>query len=308
MTIHHVEPERRTLVGSFSREYDPVLTIDPGDTVVYRTLDAGWGIRPPDHLDPSFQPKIPGRDDGHALCGPIAIRGARPGMVLAVSIGDMVPGSYGWTFAGSRTSDWNSRFELEGEGVTIPWELDVSAMIGTNPQGHRISLRPFMGVLGMPPDEPGVHSTIPPRPCGGNMDCKELVSGSTLYLPIPVEGALFSAGDGHAAQGGGEVCTTAVECPMERVELTFRLREDIRITYPRAETPAGWITLGFDRDLDEAAVIAMEGMLQWMGERYGLPRAEALALASIVVDLRITQVCNGVRGAHALLPHGAIEG
>jgi acetamidase/formamidase len=138
------------------------------------------------------------------------------------------------------------------------------------------------------------------------MDCKELVAGSTLYLPISVPGALFCVGDGHAAQGDGEVCTTAVECPMERVVLTLDLRDDLQLATPRAHTSTGWITLGFDTDLDEAALIAMNAMLELIGEQYGLKRAEALALASVVVDLRITQVCNGVRGVHALLPHGAI--
>jgi acetamidase/formamidase len=180
-------------------------------------------------------------------------------------------------------------------------------MTGRNEHGHRIALRPFMGVMGMPPDEPGLHSTAPPRPSGGNMDCKELISGSSLYLPISVEGALFSVGDGHAVQGDGEVCTTAVECPMERVELTFRLWEHLGITHPRARTATGWVTLGFSPDLDEAAFLATEGMLQLMGDQFGLQRSEALALASVIVDLRITQVCNGTRGVHALLPHGAIQ-
>jgi len=117
MAIHRIEPECGMLVGSFSREYEPVLTIDPGDTVVYRTLDAGWGFRPPGEPDRQFQPKTPGRDDGHALCGPVAIRGARPGMALEVEIGDLVPGSYGWTWAGPGFSDWNRRFDLEGEAA-----------------------------------------------------------------------------------------------------------------------------------------------------------------------------------------------
>ena len=113
--------------------------------------------------------------------------------------------------------------------------------------------------------------------------------------------------DGHALQADGEACSTAIECPMERAELTFQLRDDLRLTTPRAETPAGWLTFGFDEDLDEAMLIALEAMLELMGERYGLARAEALALASLVVDLRITQVVNGVRGVHAVLPHDALR-
>lgn len=307
MAVHLIEPENGTLVGSFSRDYEPILVIEPGDTVRYRTLDAGWRIAPPGEPNRFFEPKSPGRDDGHGLCGPIAIRGARPGMALEVQIQEIRPGPWGWTWAGPGFSDWNRRFDLEGEGAGYTWALDAEAMTGRTEHGHTISLRPFMGVLGLPPDEPGVHSTAPPRPCGGNMDCKELVAGSTLYLPVTVPGALFSVGDGHAAQGDGEVCTTAVECPMERVVLTFDLREEMLIRTPRARTPAGWITLGFDPDLDEAALIAMNAMVELMGEQYDLQRAEALALASAVVDLRITQVCNGVRGVHALLPHGAIR-
>jgi acetamidase/formamidase len=161
--------------------------------------------------------------------------------------------------------------------------------------------------MGMPPDEPGLHSTAPPRFCGGNLDCKELSAGSTLYLPVSVPGALFSVGDGHAAQGDGEVCVTAIECPMDRVELTFHLHESPRLTAPRAHTAAGWITLGLHEDLNEAAFLATEAMLELMGEQYSLQRGDALALASLVVDLRVTQLVNGVRGVHAVLPHGAIR-
>src|SRR5438067_7257854 len=287
MALYEVEPEVGTLVGSFSRDYPPILTIESGDTVRYRTLDAGWGFLPPDQPDRTFTARTKGRDDGHALCGPIAIRGAAPGMTLEVQIRELRPGSYGWTWAGPGFSDWNRRFALEGDGGGFQWKLDAERKTGESQSGQKIALRPFMGVMGMPPDEPGVHSTTPPRATGGNIDCKELVAGSTLYLPIAVPGGLFSVGDGHAAQGDGEVCTTALECPMERVELGFRLRDDVTLCYPRAHTPLGWIALGFEADLDEAALIATEGMLLLLQELHAIPRAEALALASLVVDLRI---------------------
>jgi acetamidase/formamidase len=164
-----------------------------------------------------------------------------------------------------------------------------------------------MGVLGMPPAEPGRHPTAPPRPTGGNLDCKELTAGSTLYLPIAVPGGLFSVGDGHAVQGDGEVCVTAIECPMERVRLSFELRPDLRLPAPRAYTPAGWLTFGLHADLNEAAYLAVEGMLEWLAEQHGLERAQALALASLAVDLRITQIVNGVRGVHARLPDGVLH-
>jgi acetamidase/formamidase len=189
----------------------------------------------------------------------------------------------------------------------MTWTLDADSMTGRNQYGHIVKLRPFMGVMGMPPDEAGLHETGPPRRCGGNLDCKELVAGSTLYLPISVPGALFSVGDGHALQGDGEVCGTAIECPMERVSLTFRLRDDLHLTTPRADTPAGRLSMGLHEDLNDAMAIALNDMLSFTQEEYSLSRSDALALASLVVDLRITQIVNGVRGVHALLPHGAIR-
>jgi acetamidase/formamidase len=234
------------------------------------------------------------------------VRGAAPGLTLGVHIGALRTGAWGWTQAGGWPSPLNQRLGVEEAGALLRWTLDPDALEGRDQHGHRVALRPFMGVMGMPPDAPGWHPSAPPRPTGGNIDCKELVAGSTLYLPIAVPGGLFSVGDGHALQGDGEVATTAIECPMEAVELTFTLHETPRLTTPRAETPAGWLTLGFHEDLDEAAAIAVAAMLDLLHERHGLDRLEALALASLLVDVRVTQLVNGVRGAHALLPHGAL--
>jgi acetamidase/formamidase len=142
---------------------------------------------------------------------------------------------------------------------------------------------------------------------GGNIDCKELVAGTTVYLPIPVDGALLSAGDGHAAQGDGEVSQLAIECPLERAQLTVSVRDDLTLSTPIARTDDAWLTFGFDEDLDEAAALAIDAMLELMGREHGLERREALALASIVVDLRVTQMVNRVRGVHAVLPHDAIR-
>ncbi len=159
----------------------------------------------------------------------------------------------------------------------------------------------------MPPPEPGVHPTAPPRGGGGNIDCKELVAGTTLFLPIPVDDALFSAGDGHARQGDGEVSQTAIECPLDRLELTLSVADSPELRTPIAWTPAAWLTFGFDGDLDEAAAVAVEAMLELMQRELEVERADALALASVVVDLRVTQVVNGVQGVHAVLSHDAIR-
>lgn len=310
-TIHYLKPERRTLTGCFSREHTPVLTIQPGDSVRYSTLDAGWGLELlTDFSIPrkKFEPRNED-DNGHALIGPIAIEGAKPGMTLEVQIDEIIPGSYGFCTAAGWDHPVNVRLGLveNGSEVIHGWTLDPKTMVGRNQYGHTIALRPFMGVMGMPPDEPGKHPTHPPRFCGGNIDCKELTAGTKLYLPIPVEAGLFYVGDGHAAQGDGEVSVTAVECPMDHLQLTFHIHDDVKLAMPRAKTPTGWITFGFHEDLQEATYLALEGMLALLVELYQVDRSNALALASVAVDMRITQIVNQVRGVHAFLPHGAIR-
>jgi acetamidase/formamidase len=305
MAIYKIVPERKTLTGVFSCEDSPCLSVDPGDTVVYRTLDAGWNLN---SSGAKFEPRNPIRDNGHAMCGPVAIRGAKPGMTLGVHIGEICIGTWGWTVAGAWPHPVNERLGLvHVDGYSLSWTLDPDTLIGTSQFGHEFALRPFLGVMGMPTAEPGLLPTSPPRRTGGNLDCKELVSGSVLYLPIEVPGGLFCIGDGHAAQGDGEVCVTAIECPMERVGITFTLHDDMPIKSPRANTPAGWLTIGLHEDLNEATYLALEEMLDLLGEQYGYGRQEALAVASLTVDLRITQIVNGVRGVHAVLPHGAIR-
>jgi acetamidase/formamidase len=310
MTLHTIEPTRETLHGCFSRELPAILTVDSGDTVRLRTLDAGWGLEPHRHPPGErrrFEPRTKGRDSGHALCGPIAIRGAEPGMVLEIRIGELRPGAWGWTFAGGWPSELNKELGLDtGEQYGLIWHLDPEALTASNQAGEVIRLRPFMGVLGMPPDAPGLHSTFPPRATGGNLDCRELVRGSTLFIPIAVPGGLLSVGDGHGAQGDGEVCSQAVECPMDVVELTLVLRDDLQLKLPRAHTPAGWITFGLHEDLNVAMVQALDGMLDLLVKEFRWERKHALGMASLLVDFRITQVVNGVRGVHAVLPRGAV--
>ena len=312
MATHRIELELANLHGYFSAERAPILTIDSGDSVIYRTLDAGWGNEP--YVGGVFREreKFPGYDkttdgDGHSMVGPVAVRGAKPGMTLAVRINEIVPGAWGGCFAGGWESSVNKRYGIEHEGVVHAWMMDAETMTGRSNLGHTLALRPFMGVMGMPPPEPGRHITSPPRVWGGNLDCKELIAGTTLYLPIPVEGGLFSVGDGHGVQGDGEVSITAIECPMERVDLTFDLLDDFPIDTPHARTRDAWLTLGFGDTLDDATYAALEAMFTLMQKQYGLERLDAIALASLTVDLRITQIVNGVVGVHAVLPHGAIR-
>jgi acetamidase/formamidase len=301
---HEIPLERRTLHGHFSRDLAPILTIDSGDAVAFSCLDSGWHVAPGE----KFEPRDEELDDGHALVGPIEVRGARAGQTLAVRIDEVRVGSFGATYAGGWPTPLNDRLGMSGgETLILPWNLDADAGVGRDPQGREVELRPFPGVLGMPPSEPGVHPTAPPRRWGGNIDCTELVAGTTLFLPIPVDGALFSAGDGHARQGDGEVSQTAIECPLDRLELTLSVEDRPELKTPIAWTPAAWLAFGFDEDLDEAAAIATDAMLELMRRELEIERVDALALASVAVDLRVTQLVNGVRGVHAVLSHDAIK-
>jgi acetamidase/formamidase len=281
--IHELPLDRRTLHGHFSRDREPVLTIDPGDSVSFSVPSSNW------RLDDrsTFEPRSSPEDDGHALAGPIEVRGARPGGTLVVRIDDVTPGSWGETWGGS------SR---------VGWELDGTT--GRASTGQVVTLRPFLGVMGMPPAASGIHSTTPPRSHGGNIDCKELVAGTTLFLPISVDGALLSAGDGHAAQGDGEVSGTAIECPSS-ARLTFNVRDDLQLEWPCARTDGAWLTFGFDEHLGIAAKKAVDGMVSLLNREHGLAADEALALASVVVDLRVTQIVNEQVGVHAVLRNDA---
>jgi acetamidase/formamidase len=305
MARYTVEPTAPNVRDTFSRDYPPILEVEPGDTVVVRTLDARW------NLERYVRPGIPVRtlehtELGHCLCGPILVRGAEPGKVLAVHMQALTPGSWGWTEAGSKPP--LNRLLGVGQGVptSLLWEIDLSRRVATDQAGHAVDVAPFLGVIGLAPDEPGKHSTIPPRLCGGNIDCKELVVGSTLYLPVACKGGLLSVGDGHAAQGDGELSESAIECPMTS-ELGIDLREGGTVPAPCAVTPNGLITFGFDPNLNEAMVRAADSMLRWMESLLAVDRGTALALASVIVDLRITQVVNQRWGVHAVLSTAALR-
>lgn len=310
MATHTLEPERATLHGHFSRDLAPVLTVDPGDVIVASTLDAGWSIGPrptPGADRPKFTPRDRQRDNGHALIGPVAVRGAEPGMGLAIDIDEIRVGSWGWTVAGGWDHPVNQVFDIVSGEYDMGWALDADAGLGRNQFGDTILLRPFLGQMGVAPAEPGRHSTIPPRRVGGNLDCRELIVGSRVVLPIEVPLALFSFGDGHAAQGDGEASVTALECPFERVVLRLSLEQRPLIDTPYARTPTGWLTMGFDEDLTQAAHKALAAMVVLMGVLHGFDKRRALALASVAVDLRVTQIANGVNGVHAVLADDAIR-
>jgi acetamidase/formamidase len=227
--------------------------------------------------------------------------------VLAVHFVSLLPDDWGLTGAGVADTPLNRRLGFDGSnGTRLLWDLDVEAGVGTNQLGLSTALKPFLGVVAMTPSEPGEHSTVPPRTLGaGNIDCRELVAGSTLYIPVTVPGALLSVGDGHAAQGDGEVSGTAIEAGMT-TEMVLDIEPDPALSTVHAITPVGRITFGFNADLNEATVDALDAMLTWMQKLYSITKAEALGMASTTVSLRVTQIANDTWGVHALLPDGAI--
>ncbi|WP_078595367.1 acetamidase/formamidase family protein [Evansella clarkii] len=310
--IHKLELRSENLQGSFSNEYKPVLTINSGDSLHLTTPDIQWGYSPSKDTE-RFEYNSGQNEEkrGHPVLGPVAVRGAKPGTVLEVRLNEIKPGWYGRNWAGGNKNWQNEKIGIiDEERLQVDWELDSESMTGKCKMGEkefRVALQPFMGLLGVAPEQPGMHPTPPPRNCGGNIDCKELVTGSTLFLPVYTEGALFSIGDGHAVQGDGEISGTAIECPMDHVDVTLTVREDMKLSYPRAKTPSGWITFGFHEDLNEATGIALYEMMDLIQELYNVSRTEATALASVAVDLRITQVVNGAKGVHAVLPFGAVR-
>jgi acetamidase/formamidase len=284
VTVHELPLEQRVLHGYFSPELEPVLEIEPGDSVRISVPNHAWELS----REELFVPKTPELDTGHPLAGPIAVRGARPGQTLTVRVDEVEAGDWGVTYSDDHAVHWAL---ADGVGRALGRELDLA---------------PFLGVLGMPPPEPGVHSTRPPRRWGGNIDCKELVAGTTLYLPIPVESALFSAGDGHAAQGDGEISGTAIETPA-RAQLTLDVLDDLTLEWPIARIDGAWLTFGFDEHLGHAARIAVDGMLALMARELGVTGGDARVLASVGVDLHITQVVNEALGVHAELRDDAFR-
>lgn len=305
MTHHLLEAGLSTCHwGFFDATLAPVLTIESGDSVTIRTVTGPPEAQPKDrfHVLPEIH-EIHAKADrstpGHILTGPVAVKGAKPGQVLEVRIRDVkLRTDWGYTLirplAGTLPEDFDA-FSFVHIG------LDAQRNIANLPWGMELPLSPFFGVMGTaPPAHWGRLTSLIPRAFGGNLDNKELVAGSTLYLPVFVEGGRFSCGDGHGAQGDGEVCVTAIETALEGT-FEFVLREALAFTTPRAETPTHHITMGIDPDLDLCAKQALREMIGLIVARTKLTREEAYMLCSLAADLRVTQTVNGSKGIHCML-------
>lgn len=299
--------------GYFDASLDPVLEVESGDLVVIDTV-SGAPEHTPAAADGFYVPaelfdihaKSSRQLPGHILTGPVGIVGAKVGQVLEVQIVDVqLRQNWGWNVIRPLAGTLPDEFPV-ARSTIIP--LSLETMTADLSWGLELPLKPFFGVMGVaPPPNWGRISTIQPRAHGGNIDNKELVAGTTLYLPIFTEGALFSCGDGHAAQGDGEVCVTAIETALQG-KFRFVLREDLQLTYPRAQTPTHLITMGMHEDLDRCAEMALRDMIAWMIQRTGLGREDAYMLCSLAGDLRITQTVNGNKGVHMMMETALLDG
>jgi acetamidase/formamidase len=296
--------------GWFDAALPHVLTIDSGDRVTIESVSGGPRNLPGEGFDVlpellEVHAKCPQRMPGHILTGPVGVRGAQPGDVLEIRVLDVrLRQDWGYTavrpLAGALPDDIES-FEQ------IHTRIDRDAKVGTLPWGLKLPLRPFFGVMGVsPPKAWGAISTIEPRAHGGNIDNKHMVPGSTLYLPVFNEGAGFSVGDGHAVQGDGEVCVTAIETALAG-EFEIHVRRDLALDFPAAETPSHLIAMGMDPDLDAAARDALRRMVERVVRATGLSRNRAFMLMSLVADVHVTQLVNGHKGIHVMMPKTALQ-
>jgi acetamidase/formamidase len=298
--------------GYFDGGLPPVLTIDSGDRVTFECVSGNPEWMPPESSGFKLLPdlkliheKAKRGSGNHILTGPIYVKDAKVGDVLEVRILDI-----------ALRQNWGFNL-FRAYGGTLPDDfpyyrlihvaLDKASNMAILPSGLKVPMAPFFGQLAVAPAKAnGRQNSKEPREFGGNIDCKDLVAGSTIYLPVWNDGALFSTGDGHAAQGHGEVDGTAIETCLKGT-FEFHVRKDLGWKMPRAETPKHLIALGLDTDLDDAARQALKQMIDWIVSLTGLHRDEAYALCSFAADLHVTQTVNNVKGVHAMLEKKLLE-
>lgn len=279
----------------WDNSFPPAATVAPGSSIEFECQDSSAGQLTPDStvadvgtLD--FEKINP-------VSGPIYIDGAKPGDVVKVTINEFKPSGFGWTAN-------IPGFGLLADQFTDPalhvWKYDKDTLApSAYGPGGKVPLKPFAGTIGLAPAEAGLHSIVPPRRVGGNLDIRDLAVGTELYLPVEVEGALFSIGDTHAAQGDGEVCGTAIESPMN-VALTLDLVKDEKLLMPRFTTPGpvtrhldekGYeVTTGIGEDLMQGARAALSQMVDLLASRYNMAAVDAYMLCSVCGDLRISEI------------------
>jgi acetamidase/formamidase len=322
MATHRLLPTPQTVRwGMFDASFPSVLTVNSGDTVVLECVSGGPEVMPPAGSGLAIPPALSAihaanlpRAGGHILTGPVAVAGAEPGDMLEVKIEKIEFGA-DWGYCGFRPllgtlpEDFPERYLSH-----IP--IDRARKVCKLPWGTELPLAPFFGVMGVaPPPNYGTISSKEPREHGGNLDNKELGEGSTLFLPVWVPGANFSAGDGHGVQGDGEVCINALEiCLTGTFTLILHKGEGHKgggaknplLRFPRAETATHFITMGMNEDLDIAMKQALREMIAFICGRTNLSREQAYQFCSLAVDFHVTQTVNGEKGIHGLLKKGLL--
>ncbi|THD57624.1 acetamidase/formamidase family protein [Phenylobacterium sp.] len=298
--------------GNYDPAGKPALTVKSGDTVMAHTLltNNPTGLKangvPDDQIEASLKdvyanvPAAARGPGGHILTGPIAVEGAEPGDTLEVRILKIdlaIP--YAYNGFGPGTGVLRDDFPYRRTKI-IP--LDREKMVARFGPNITIPLHPFFGSMGVaPPPELGKWDSTPPTVIGGNMDNKELVAGTTLFLPVFVKGGLFEVGDGHAGQGNGEVDVTAMETSLVGT-FQFILHKGEKAPYPRAETPTHYIAMGFDDDLAIATQKAVRNMVEFLVTQKGLSRDDAYALTSVAGDVDVTELVDRNKGVHVMMP------
>lgn len=305
---HFLNPTPQTVHwGHFNAAITAVLEVASGDELVIDTFSGGMSevadptlFRPEHRLIVDTVPQILGP---HILTGPVHVSGAEPGDTLEIRILDIeLTTDWGWNIIRPLKGALPEDFPNLSRRV-IP--IDRQANVARLPWGVDIPLRPFFGIIGVaPPPAYGLVSSVEPREYGGNIDNKEFIPGTSLFLPVFVPGANLSVGDGHAVQGDGEVCLTALEtCLKGRFQVIVHKQS---LNFPRAITPTHYIAMGMDVDLDDAAKQALRNMIKWLTEIKPWTAEEAYVFCSLACDLHVTQLVDGNKGIHAMVSRGIL--
>jgi acetamidase/formamidase len=291
--------------GWFDNAQAPVLRVNSGDTIVMETMMHSHNqVVPGTTIEQIKKTRtdFPGRGP-HTLTGPIYIEGAQPGDVLKVRLNKIVPRAYATNF---NVPGMFGQFPATYQDGQVKYlYLDLENMQTEFLPGIVLPLRPFPGTLGVARKEPGRYSSVPPGEYAGNMDIRDFVDGTTLYVPVHVPGALLWSGDSHAGQGNGEVNLTAIETAYKELNITVEVVKGKPLDFPRIETPKSWITMGFDADMNKAWAQAKAQTVKFLSEQRGVSAEQAEKLMASVSDCRVSQVVNVKKGIHCLNPKNA---
>jgi len=290
--------------GWFDNAQPPVLRMRSGDRVSMETMMASANqVLPGVSIEEITRMRLayPGRGP-HTITGPIHIEEAEPGDTLKIRIESIAPRSYGanWNLPGELgLGQFPEHFPV---GQVRYFYFDLKSACTWFAPGIRIPLRPFPGILGVARAEPGRYSTVPPGPFGGNLDVREMIAGTTVYLPVFVAGALLWSGDSHAAQGNGEINLTAIETAFNELRLHVEVIKGKAIAWPRIETPTHWITLGYDRDLNKALDILKSQTEEFLAETQDIDPRKTQEWMATRYDCRIAEVVNQMKGVYCMIP------